>query len=135
MIVGHTKFGPDLYFGVFKRRLKRNVETIEEIAEVVRLSSKHNIPQLVSDPDKPVVFYHWADFLDKVFRKIPNITKYHHVEFSTFEPGIVKLREFSTRKAVRFNMVKSEEALKESLHSMPEVCPSPGIYLFSVNYN
>lgn len=60
MIAGHTKFEPDWHFGVWKLKWRNsNVETLTEVAESVHKSSKngHNIPQIVQDQDKPVVFY------------------------------------------------------------------------------
>ena len=35
MIAGHTKFGPDLFFGLFKRRYRREfVSSLQEVKEV-----------------------------------------------------------------------------------------------------
>ena len=59
------------------------VETPEDIARTVTESSRngHNIPQLVDDPNKPVIFFDWVSFLKKLFRPIPSLKKYHHFRF------------------------------------------------------
>lgn len=65
MIVGHTKFDPDCHFGVWKLKWRNSrAESMNDIAETVQKSSKngHNIPQLVDDQTKPVVFYDWKSY-------------------------------------------------------------------------
>jgi hypothetical protein len=65
MEAGHTKFNPDWHFGLWKVKWRHtSVETLQEMADSVTRSSKngHNIPQLVDDDEKPVVFYDWAPF-------------------------------------------------------------------------
>lgn len=84
MEAGHTKFHPDWHFGLWKVRWRNStVETLTEMAESVAASSRsnHNIPQLVDDPDCPVVFYDWASFFKKWFKPIPHITSYHHFRY------------------------------------------------------
>lgn len=50
MLVGHTKFAPDRYFGLIKKRYRRAcVDTIVDLARVVKESTTtgQNIPQLI----------------------------------------------------------------------------------------
>ena len=56
---GHTKFNPGRHFGLWKVKW---THTSAEMADSVTRSSRndHNIPQLVDDDEKPVVFYDWA---------------------------------------------------------------------------
>ena len=50
MILGHTKFAPDHFFGSFKRKFQMcNVETMQDMAQVVR-DKALNIPQPIIDP-------------------------------------------------------------------------------------
>ena len=84
MEAGHTKFHPDWHFGLWKVRWRHStVETLEEMAHSVVASSKnkHNLPQLVDDPDCPVKFYDWASHLKRWFKPIPHLTSYHHFRF------------------------------------------------------
>ena len=57
-----------------------NAETLADVADTVTRSSRsgHNIPQLVADEVKPVKFFHWKPFLERYFKRMKHITKYHH---------------------------------------------------------
>ena len=79
MIVGHTKFSPDRFFGMFKKLFCRSsVSTLTEIATVADRSTNSSqiVPQLIqaSDGTLLVTFYQWTAFLG---RSIPNIPSYH----------------------------------------------------------
>jgi hypothetical protein len=56
---------------------------MEDIARTVHASSRtaHNIPHIVDDPEKPVVFYDWASFLKELFKPVPNLLSYHLFRF------------------------------------------------------
>ena len=78
MIVGHTKFSPDRFFGLFKKAYRQStVDAIFQIARLVEMSrtTDQNIPQLVRDigGDIQVKFYQWTAFLGQFSRAIPNI--------------------------------------------------------------
>ena len=65
MLAGHTKFGPDWCFGLFKRKFRATkVDCFGDIAEVVRQSSPSgvNIPQLCGDESGKsfVPMYDWT---------------------------------------------------------------------------
>ena len=53
---------------------------MEEIANTVTSSSHsgHNIPQLVDDPEKPVIFFNWRGYLKQFFKTLKNLTTFHH---------------------------------------------------------
>lgn len=92
MVAGHTKFDPDWHFGVWKVKWRSSTaETMNEIAETVRHSSRrgHNIPQLVSDPQKPVKFSDWKSYLQRYFKPMKNIRGYHHFRVNADTPGVV----------------------------------------------
>ena len=78
MEAGHTKFNPDWHFGLWKVKWKHStVETLDEIAASLSKWTRngHNIPQLVLDPDAPVLFYDW------VFKPISSLKTYHHFRY------------------------------------------------------
>ena len=57
MLVGHTKFSPDRFFGLFKKAFRRaTVNTIFNIARRVSISAidVQHTPQLVRDMDGTV---------------------------------------------------------------------------------
>ena len=81
MLVGHTKFAPDRYFGLIKKRYCRLcVDTLVDLARVVKESTTtgRNLPQLIQGHDgtKRVQFYQWKHFLPQFFKLIPNILRF-----------------------------------------------------------
>ena len=83
MMVGHTKFAPDGYFGLIKYRYRRSsIYTYEQLAGVIERSSenRHNLCQRYrSESGTPNFEYRdWVKWLSKYFKNLPNITKYHH---------------------------------------------------------
>ena len=66
LVVGHTKFPPDLHLGIQKIAWNRTtVESMPELCDCVRQSSKGNIPVNVD----AVTFYDWKEFLNRVGSK------------------------------------------------------------------
>lgn len=151
MIAGHTKFEPDLHFGVWKFKWRNsNVKTLTEVnlsmqmtswisinftkvtlsklsknvpvfdskkrtvyvflqvAESVHRSSKngHNIPKIIQDQDKPVVFYDWKTYLQKFFKPLKNLTRYHHFQFHADNPGRIEVKERNSGNPVFVNVLK-----------------------------
>lgn len=124
MEAGHTKFCPDWHFGIFKSKWRHtSVETIDQIAECVHLSSKnrHNIPQLVEDSDKPVIFYDWASFLKPILKPIPHLKQYHHFRMSSDKPGVVAVRQYASDAEQEVNILKCLPANASQLP--PELKP------------
>ena len=108
MIPGHTKFAPDRFFGLFKKKFRTsNVETVLDMAKVVRSTTDQaiNIPQLIADPttQQQLVHVHkWSEFLARFFKPIPHLLSYQVFSFSSLEKGKVFLRNFckSNRRSV-----------------------------------
>ena len=122
MLVGHTKFAPDIFFGLIKKGYKHTfVSTLEEVQDVVRKSmlTGKNISQLTKSVDgtRFVFWYDWKSFLSAIFNPIPNITSYHHFRFEKKSPGVAFVRELVTspEKAIR---ITSRETLNS--HALPE---------------
>ena len=83
MIVGHTKFAPDRFFGLIKKKYRYTfVSTLGEMQDVVRKSMicGQNIPQVTKDVDgrKLVNWYDWKSYFSTLYKTIPSITTYHH---------------------------------------------------------
>ena len=81
LIVGHTKFAPDCYFGQFKKVFHHSdVHNLADIAALVNSSSKPNIAQLVGTEDGQVMVqcYDWQQFFQPYFRRLENIKQYQH---------------------------------------------------------
>ncbi|XP_069108896.1 LOW QUALITY PROTEIN: uncharacterized protein [Argopecten irradians] len=129
MIAGHTKFDPDWHFGVWKLRWRSsNAESLEEVARTVTTSSRsgHNIPQLVQDEEKPVIFRDWKCYLKQYFKPLKNLTKYHHFLVESTKPGEVLCKEVGDSLPVSVNLLKRKEILP-SAEDEPEEIMSKGL--------
>src|SRR5205807_4434361 len=79
LMVGHTKFSPDGYFGLIKHRYRRSkVYTYEQLGEVIEASSKngHNVYQPYRNKltnKSEIVYRDWVSWLTQYFRPIPKI--------------------------------------------------------------
>ena len=130
MVAGHIKFDPDWHFGVWKLKWRSSsAETMSEIAETVCRSSRrgHNIPQLVSDPQKPVKFRDWKSHLQHYFRPMKNIRSYHHFRVDAESPGVVECKELCNSVPVRVNLLKNQNILPSKDDPLPEEIPAPGL--------
>ncbi|GES76155.1 hypothetical protein GLOIN_2v1484099 [Rhizophagus clarus] len=90
MIPGHTKFICDSCFGLIKilyRKSKAN--TIDDIISVVnRSTTVHlNVAQRYLNGEG-FQYYNFKDYF-QMFKKIPNIQKYHHFYFTIQHPRVV----------------------------------------------
>ena len=97
MLAGHTKFAPDRFFGLIKRKYRRStVSSMIELERVVNESTitGQNIPQPVRDihGKQQVVWYKWSTHLLQFFQTIPNMFSYHSFRVSEDNPGIVFLK-------------------------------------------
>ena len=87
MIVGHTKFAPDGYFGLIRRRYRRsNIYTYEDLVQTVLSSSEngHNHCQSIRNDktsinSQQLIYRDWSSWLLKFFKKLPDITSYRHL--------------------------------------------------------
>ena len=115
LVAGHTKFAPDHCFGLIKEAYKVNyVSSLYEFARLVETSSSGvNKAQLVGTHDGRVIVpvYDWISFLGQYFKKLPNITKFHHFRFSKENPGMVFYREFVSSPEQSFMLLKTNVIL------------------------
>ena len=133
MLVYHTRFGPDWCFGLIKLKYKHSyISSISQLAEVVLLSTTKeiNIPQLITGPSSLntlVPVRKCKAFLERYFKKIPNLTRYHHFRLTSSEPGALFVREFPSSPKTRLNIVKDKSQIQELLSSEPDLITSPGL--------
>jgi len=103
----------DGYFGLIKYRYRRSdVYTYHQLADLIEASSEHghNLCQRYLDQQgNPNFTYrdfrHW---LLKYFKKLPNITKYHHFHFDHRKPGMVPVKKTIDGASREFNLLKKE---------------------------
>ena len=135
LLVDHTKFSPDHFFGLLKKNFRRStVCTIYDIAQVVSLSSNHeqHIPQLIRgmDGQHKVPFYKWSACLSNYFKSIPSILSYHNFSVNDSCPGTVCLREHSDGDEVRINIMRRRKnADLSTLSTLPKAAVIPGLDL------
>ena len=131
LLVGHTKFAPDWFFGLFKRLFKRTkVSSLEEIAAVVNQSSTVNYPQLVGgyNDTTAVTFYNWSGLFDSKSMALKGITKYHHFRFAAGQPRSVFVKASSDDTEKEINLL-SDKSWRPSQHNLPPVIDPPGLSL------
>jgi len=131
MLVGHTKFAPDRFFGLFKKRFRRScVDTMIEVARVVEESTitGKNKAQLISNlqGEKEVQFYQWTAYLQQFFKPIPNILKYHCFRVDVTKPGVVMVKEYSDSDELSINILKVDPEVV-SATGMPQLTQIKGL--------
>lgn len=128
LIVGHTKFSPDGYFGLIKRHYRRSqVYTYDQLADIVESSSKngHNVcVRNARNIRPPIIYRDWSLWLSQYFTTLKGISNYHHFKIERKSPSniIVKERKDGeeikvelTKKEIPFSKNKSAENLPKQL--------------------
>ena len=131
MLVGHTKFSPDRYFGLFKKVFRRSsVSTLAEISAVAEraTSSGQIVPQVIRDVagKKLVTFYQWSTYLCQFFCTIPNITSYHNFKVSA--DGTVTVKQYLDSSEEKIKLLKPNIRVSD-LKGQPEETDIPGLDL------
>ena len=114
MIVGHTKFAPDGYFGRIKYRYRRSkVYTYHQMDDLINDSSPNgqNVCQTYRNDSGKINFEYrqWPVCLSKYFKNLPNITGYHHFSFDNKKPGIVIVKKSVDGEKLSVNLLKNSE--------------------------
>ena len=126
LLVGHTKFSPDGCFGLFKKLFRvTKVDSLDDIAGVVVSSAQVNEVQLVGTQSGEIIVqtYDWTGFFGSQMKKIPLITKYHHFQFYSSNPGTVTVREYSDSLENVYVLTHS------TLNGLPETVHPRGLSL------
>ncbi len=98
MLVGHTKFSPDGYFGLIKKRYRRSkVYTYDHVVDVINSSTTGgcNTCQGYRDSqgNEVIQFRKWTAWLGQRCKKLPGITRYQHVHINPNTPGEITVKE------------------------------------------
>jgi hypothetical protein len=112
LIVGHTKFSPDGYFGLIKRHYRRSqVYTYDQLSDIVETSSTngHNCCVRVSNNiDSPVIYRDWSSWLSQYFEKFKGITNYHHFCIERTNPSIIVVKKRKDSEKITVKLLKKE---------------------------
>jgi len=122
MLVGHTRFSPDCYFGLIKRKYRRTrVSSLKEIVEVVEHSTTclKNAVYVIGEENisKPFQYYDWTTFLGNYFSQIPQITSYQHFRVTEDNPNIVYVRHYANKEETTITILKEDVSIGTSLPS------------------
>ena len=131
LIIGHTKFSPDLCFGLFKQAYRRTeIRCLDDIIRVVEKSAEAN-----QDGRVLVPMYDWAAFFDHTFRQraLKGIKNMHHLRFTDDHPGYVYVKD-SVDSPERIIKLLQDEKWKPQPHNLPPVIPPPGVSLERQQY-
>ena len=120
MLVGHTKFAADRFFGLIKRKFRHTpVFSLKDMVQVVKSSMVGgcNVPQLTKglDGQRLIIRRDWKSFLADNFQHISRITSYHHFRFDAEYPGFVFLKEFANSMEGKVKMANTETHFSSNL--------------------
>ena len=123
MLVGHTRFSPDRFFGLIKRKYRRTrVSSLKEIVEVVESSTTclKNLVYVIGEENSsmPFQYYDWATFLGNYFIQIPQITSYQHFRVSKDHPYTVFVRHFANKEETTISILKENINISMALPSI-----------------
>lgn len=112
LIVGHTKFSPDGYFGLIKRHYRRSqVYTYDQLSDIVESSSKngHNACVCVSkNIASPVIYRDWNSWLSQYFATFKGISNYHHFRVERKNPSIIVVQERKDSEEIKVELTKKK---------------------------
>lgn len=111
MLVGHTKFSPDAYFGLLKKKYRRSrAYTYRQLVDIINTSTvkECNVchPYRNDDGNASFRYYAWTKWLKKYFRKLPGISTFHHFSMDSNNPGTVIVKRYVDSKQETFELLK-----------------------------
>lgn len=135
LVVGHTKFSPDAYFGLTKRFYRRSqVYTYEQLIRVIEMSSKngHNVCQSYHNRitgESSIIYRDWSSWLARYFKSVPKITSYHHFKMDSKEKGKLIIKEKADSEEVNIELLKKEFSCntQKAFEGIPERLIPPGL--------
>jgi len=102
MLVGHTRCFVDGNFGLLKKSYRSSdVDTVQQLSQVVNNSSRTNTAQLYSWE-----WREWDKMLDTLFTPVKGIRRYHHFSFSSEKKGQVSVKCLSDGEEKTMNILK-----------------------------
>ena len=116
MVAGHTKFGPDYGFGVFKRLYRHcEVNSIEKVCNMMD-QSKLLIPEATGTElgDVLILCYDWQSKFSSL-GKIVGIKQFHHFAFDSSNSGVCLVREYATSPVTEMTVGRDDDELSPDL--------------------
>lgn len=128
LIVGHTKFSPDGYFGLIKRHYRRSqVYTYEQLENIVESSSKNGHNVCVGNTAPTIIYRDWTSWLAQYFIPLKGISNYQHFKIEKDQP--ISLKEQKDSKEIRVELLKKKFPFNEPPKNLPKQLFSKGLSL------
>lgn len=132
MLVGHTKFSPDAYFGLIKMRYRRSkVYTYDHLLDVIDSSTtgNFNISQAYRDKHgrENFQFRKWSSWLGKIFKELPGITNYQHFRTEANAPGKINVKCSVDAEEETFFLLKKKTFQFDERSEKPQCFTSKGL--------
>lgn len=129
MLVGHTKFSPDAYFGLLKKKYRRSkVYTFDQVVDVINSSTMNGCnvchPYRSTDEQASFKYRAWSKWLERYFKKLPAISGYQHFSINADIPGQVVVRKHADAPEEAFQLLKRNAKLEALIEERPpEITP------------
>lgn len=132
MLVGHTKFSPDGYFGLIKMNYRRSkIYTYDHLVDTIKSSTPggFNICQNQKDSSgKPnIVYRKWSSWLASFFENLTNITRYQHFFIEANNPGKIIVKESIDAKEETYSLLKKNNFKFDKKTGEPSCLISQGL--------
>lgn len=131
MLVGHTRCFVDGNFGLLKKFYRKSdVDTVQQLKEIVENSSRTNFAQMYQWE-----WREWDKKLDTLFKPIPGITKYQHFTFSDDNKGKVNIKDLYDGQEKTVNILKRGITVQQVKRiRLPKIIKPPGITMERKKY-
>ena len=110
MVLGHTKFLPDEYFGNIKALYRKTrINTMDDVEKVVNKSTKNGSNHAIRyNNGNGWLYYDFESFLKPHFKELPGIQKYRHFWFKKNEPEKVFVQKEARGEFSSLNILKNK---------------------------
>ncbi len=132
LIVGHTKFSPDGYFGLIKRHYRNSqVYTYEQLTGIVESSSTngHNFCVSHSKNTVPVIYRDWTSWLSQYFIALKGISNYHHFRIERNNQLILIVKEQKDSEEIKVKLEKKKFPFDKPPEELPNQLFPAGLSL------
>jgi len=133
LIVGHTKFSPDGYFGLIKRHYRRSqVYTYEQLVNIVESSSTNGQNLCVchsKNTASPIIYRDWTSWLSQYFTALKGISNYHHFKIEKGNPLILVVKEQKDSFDIKFKLEKNKFPFDKERKNLPKQLLPEGLSL------
>ncbi len=132
MLVGHTKFSPDAYFGLIKKKYRRSkAYTYDHLVDVIDSSTTGNFNVCQTYRDKQgcenFQFRKWSSWLGKLFKELTGITNYQHFRVEADTPGKINVKRSVDAEEETLFLLKKKSFQFDERQEKPPCFTSKGL--------